>query len=343
MDRFSGSDTSFPVDAPTHVGSFITEDPWAHEQATSPWDTLITPLSREPYRHAVTFLASSGLILYREDFLCRTRVQGLSPAGMFCFAVPLKIGSNTSWWGSPLHDAGLPAMMPGGAHTEFSKGHRHLMALVDLGLFRDNIPADLQVAIEAASRQHVIPATHDAVARLGATLNALLDETQVSPDLLDHPRAVRAMEENLLAAFRHALALHVSSTKRPGRAYRQNGLRRAVEYLRSTDPGSVTIADLCATAQVTQRTLEYAFQETFGLSPLALLNLRRYHAARRELIATDGGTATVRNVALNNGIYHMGRFAFRYKALFGESPSCTLKRPPEKGKRALHRPGGHLP
>ena len=42
---------------------------------------------------------------------------------------------------------------------------------------------------------------------------------------------------------------------------------------------------------------------------------------------------------LIDGIFYlMGRFAVRYKALFGESPSQTLQRPPEKGDRYLLHP-----
>jgi hypothetical protein len=48
------------------AGSFTTEDPCAHEQATAPWDNVVTPLSRGPYGQIVHFLASPGLTLYRE-------------------------------------------------------------------------------------------------------------------------------------------------------------------------------------------------------------------------------------------------------------------------------------
>jgi AraC-like DNA-binding protein len=257
---------------------------------------------------------------------------------MLGFAVPLKVGSASSWWGAPLHETGLPAMMPSGIHVDFTEGHQHLVALIDLGLLRYSMPADLMDAIEAACRQHVLPASRDAVARLSATLNALLDGTQADPQVLHYPHAVRAMEQELLAAFRQSLMLPTSTPRRVGRATRQGGLRRAVEYLRSTDSRSATVADLCDAARVTQRTLEYAFRENFGISPATFLQLRRYHATRKDLLAAAPKTATVSEIALNNGFYHLGRFAVHYKQLFGESPSQTLGHPPEKGDRYLLRP-----
>lgn len=216
--------------------------------------------------------------------------------------------------------------------------HQQLVALIDLELLRESVPEEFMDAIGVASRQHVPPASHDAIGRLGATLNALLDNTQTDPQALQHPQAVRSMEQDLLAAFRHSLALPTSAPRRVGRAIRQGGLHRAVEYLRSWDTGSVTVADLCAAARVTQRTLEYAFRENFGMSPVGFLQLLRYHAARRDMLAADAKAVTVTEIAQKNGFYLMGRFAVRYKALFGESPSQTLQRSPEKGDRYLLHP-----
>ena len=313
------------------AGSFTTEDPCAHEQATAPWDSVVTPLSRGPYGQIVHFLASPGITLYREHILARARLRGLSPPGVFAFAVPLRVGSDTRFWGAPLHEIGLPVTLPDGVHTEFSAGQQHLIALIDLGLFRHSVPWDLCDSIETAAtatNRHVAPASAAAVARLGATLNTLLDAAQAHPDMLCHPHAVRCMQQDVLAAFCRSLSLTLSPPRRVNAAIRQRGLNKAIEYLRTADTALVTVAELCAAASVTERTLQYAFRESFGLSPLGFLHLRRYHAARRDLLAADCRISTVQEIAQYNGFYQLGRFAVRYKALFGESPSHSLMKPP---------------
>jgi AraC family ethanolamine operon transcriptional activator len=338
METLGAGDANPPSSPLLRVGSFACDDPSFAEQATVPWDNAITPLSRDPYRHENTFLATSRLILYRETFSVRTRVQGLSPPGMFGFAVPLRLGSKTRWWGSALHEKGLPATMPGGVHVEMSPGQQHFVALVDLGLFHDSMPDELRVAIEKAACGHVLPASRLAVARLGTTFSALLDGAQAHRQALQHPNAVRCMEQDLLAAFSRSLTVPLPAPRCVGRAVRQRGLQRAIEYLRAMDPGAVTVADLCAAACVTERTLEYAFREAFGLSPLGFLHLRRYHATRRDLLTADGRTTTVNEIAQRNGFYEMGRFAVRYKTLFGESPSVTLSRDCDRIPQGMLRP-----
>jgi AraC family ethanolamine operon transcriptional activator len=338
MNELSADDSSATTDATAEalvrVGNFTAEDPCILEAATAPWDNTITSLSRGPFRQEVAFLSSSGLILYRETTWNRTRVQGLSPPGMFVFTVPLRIGGQTSYWGTPLHETGLPVMMPGGVHADFSAGQQHLIVLIDLGLFRKSLSEDLREAIERTAQAHVIPASRYAVARLGASLNAMVDGAQADPQALQHPHAVLSMEQDLLAAFRGSLMLPPPVSRRVGRAKRQHGLERAVDYLRYADAASVTIPELLRVARTSERTLEYAFLENFGLSPLGYLILRRYHAARKDLVAADGKTTKVGDIAQINGFYQMGRFAVRYKKLFGESPSHTLMRPPME---AQHR------
>ena len=310
------------------VGSFRADDPCILEEATSPWDNTITALSRGPFREEVSFLASSGLILYRETTWNRTLVQGLSPPGMFVFTVPLRTGGQTSYWGSSLHETGLPVMMPGAVHACLSENQQHFIALVDLRLLRQSLSEHQREAIEKAAQSRVIPSSRAAVARLGARLNSLLRSAQTDCWALQHPHAVRSMEQDLLTAFRESLTLPVPVSRRVGRAKRQSGMERVVDYLRYTDAATVDIPELVSVARTSERTLQYAFLENFGLSPRGYLILRRYHAARKDLFATDANTATVTEIAQNNGFYQMGRFAARYKRLFGESPSQTLKNPP---------------
>lgn len=306
----------------------VNRDPGVHERAISPWELLITPLAAGPYRHALTYFATPRLILYRARYFQKTRLQGLSPPNMFGFCVPLDADSRLRLWGTRLHASGLPMLWPGGLHAEAAHGTEYIVALIDLGLLRATVPEDLFGLIRAACRQHVFPAPRAAVTRLGAALGELLEAARLRPEALQHSQVVRAIESDVLDLFLRSLPSPDPIRPRLGRAMRQRGLTKAIEYLRSADPAAVSVADLCGAACVTERTLQYAFHETFGVSPLRFLQLQRFHAARRHLLAADARTATVKGIALGHGFYQMGRFAIRYKALFGESPSESLQQPP---------------
>jgi AraC-like DNA-binding protein len=90
----------------------------------------------------------------------------------------------------------------------------------------------------------------------------------------------------------------------------------------------LSVSDLCRATAVSERTLEYAFREVMGLTPVAYLIRLRLHRVREALLAGTHGTTTVTTEAVNWGFWHFGEFSRAYKDCFGELPSDTLRRPP---------------
>lgn len=87
----------------------------------------------------------------------------------------------------------------------------------------------------------------------------------------------------------------------------------------------ITLGRLCEVAGVGGRSLQLAFFERRGISPLRWVTERRLRAARQELEASHRRTS-VSEVALGSGFAHLGRFAVDYRKTFGETPSQTMGR-----------------
>lgn len=101
------------------VGIQECADPCHWERISQPWELLATPLGAGPFHNRKTFLATPNCILYRESSASRLKVHALSPEGMAPFAVAVRSGARTSWFGRPLHERGLPATLPGGAERSW--------------------------------------------------------------------------------------------------------------------------------------------------------------------------------------------------------------------------------
>ena len=71
----------------------------------------------------------------------------------------------------------------------------------------------------------------------------------------------------------------------------------------------LSIPEIARAACVSQRTLEYACRETFGLTPVALIRLQRLHAALRDLWRNDSARMTVTEIAFRHGFHHLARFS----------------------------------
>jgi AraC-like DNA-binding protein len=100
--------------------------------------------------------------------------------------------------------------------------------------------------------------------------------------------------------------------------------RRAIDPRRARPP---SLADLCAAAGVGQTWLHKCFVEVCGTSPVQYLRASRMSMARDLLL--DPRSRSVKDVALQLGLLHSGRFAADYRAVFGESPSETLVSRPD--------------
>jgi AraC family transcriptional regulator, ethanolamine operon transcriptional activator len=131
--------------------------------------------------------------------------------------------------------------------------------------------------------------------------------------------------ETLLATLRVANELEPSRTDRTRQT--QSRIVKTVEaHVLSNIDDRVYVTDLCKAAGVSERTLEYAFKEVLGLTPMTYLIRLRLHRVRQALLAAVAERTTVSTEALKWGFWHFGEFSRAYKACFGELPSDTLRR-----------------
>ena len=108
---------------------------------------------------------------------------------------------------------------------------------------------------------------------------------------------------------------------------RDVALLNAKDYIAESDLGTLTVPELCKVVEVSERTLEYAFRERYGLTPKNYLLSYRLNSVRRQLRMADPKNWQVTEIARQHGFWHMGAFGAGYKKMFAELPSETLKYP----------------
>ena len=106
---------------------------------------------------------------------------------------------------------------------------------------------------------------------------------------------------------------------------REEIIRRSQALLAERNNQPVLVTDLAVAAGVSERTLRKAFQDYFGLGPVRYMQLIRLHQVYRALSAADAEGVSVSEVIARHGEWDFGRFASRYRRLFGELPSETLR------------------
>ena len=113
-------------------------------------------------------------------------------------------------------------------------------------------------------------------------------------------------------------------TGRP-KVSRREIIRRSFELFEEQSAKLLSVGELATAAKVSERTLQTAFTERYGVGPTQYLRLRNLHRVERALRAADPEETTVAEVLFQHGEWQFGRFAARYRRLFGELPSETLQ------------------
>jgi AraC-like DNA-binding protein len=198
-------------------------------------------------------------------------------------------------------------------------------------------PDDLAAAGAAIAGRDltVPPATHivrpspQLMSRLLSLHEQVGQLARTAPEKLARASVARALEQALVHAMVMCLTEGTPVESTVGGRQHALVIARLEEFLAANHDRPVYLAEICATTGASERTLRVCCQEHLGMGPVHYLWLRRMHLARRSLARTDVTSASVTTIATDYGFWELGRFSVEYRALFGESPSVTLRRPPD--------------
>jgi AraC family ethanolamine operon transcriptional activator len=233
--------------------------------------------------------------------------------------------------GAKLHPYSLIAAGHG-AHAEIvvDSGYESVALLIPPDVLEGHLN------LRGGEGRYVIPDGHDVwhprsdVAQEHFELGVrMADAAEKAPEIFNdnhwakHGAQVEFMD-SLFATIESCIPDEHINTDRKGKSYSQI-VRTCEDYTLNLDGRRPYVSELCATANVSERTLQYAFQNIMGMSPLTYLNRLRLHRSRDELRKATSDSTTVTDVALNWGFWHFGEFSRFYKNCFGELPSTTLR------------------
>jgi len=179
----------------------------------------------------------------------------------------------------------------------------------------------------AIRRCRVSHGNHRAASQFGHLVNQIMTTAAKHPKFENSPAATH-VEADLLNVASAIVGQPVENQHhQEGRPLipRHEVVRRCKQSLEELDAQPIRVDELAAAADVSQWTLRRAFKEYYGISPVRYLQLRQLHQVHRKLKATDPEETNVTDLLFAHGVSELGRFASRYRGMFGELPSETLR------------------
>jgi AraC-like DNA-binding protein len=315
-----GSLTATSPQASVSCGAILRE---SLEQAVQPLLSRgcfeIQQLEAGDCKGRIEYAHTAETLIFREECPRKFFVSGRLNHDCFGIAMPLE-GHPAIVGGQTLKE-GLAATaiegeeirwlaQPGSKHLVVTVRRSRLQELIDLS---ENAAA-LRTSLEPGRRGMVLPIRSDAM----RPLLRLLDRVATKGVGMDADTFDELVHSTVLAAIDptdHAF----------GRPPAMVLFRRALA-LAEDQTGTPRVAELSASLKVSPRTLHKAFYIVAGVGPAAFFLNRQLHQARKLLQQANPTSAKISSIAAQLGVTELGRFSVRYRRLFGESPSVTLRR-----------------
>jgi AraC family ethanolamine operon transcriptional activator len=303
----------------TEFGEVKAHDVDECAEAHAPWEMNHTQLSLGQFRSQTKFVRNDRITVYRQRWNRKVLARGTSPADHVAVGTTTNASVQVNWCGGDLSSERLAWTQPSGeidfATSELSD---HVVALIRADVLSDYM-GDAELAAEPHGLHMHCPEQRGR--ELVATIQSILTRYASQPSLLADPRECQDFESEVLSAL-VACADWGPSPEAHG-SRRREAVRDASAYA-ETRSEPISVRQLANAVGVSPRTLEYAFREGLGTTPLNFMRRCRLNGALRELRSATRESKTVTEIATNWGFNDLGRFAAAYKQLFGFYPSQTL-------------------
>jgi AraC-like DNA-binding protein len=170
--------------------------------------------------------------------------------------------------------------------------------------------------------------TTDPAVRWHGAIQLLSSEVMTPNSLIQQGIGAGPLEELVISSLLWVQSSTYHDDLMAGNSQRRGmTVRRAIAYIEENLSWQITLQDIARALNVSVRSVQNAFRDDLGTTPMNYLRDRRLERARAELadaLPSDGVTVT--EVAERWGFGHLGNFAAMYRKRFGESPSDTLRR-----------------
>jgi AraC-like DNA-binding protein len=181
-----------------------------------------------------------------------------------------------------------------------------------------------QLALPANEQTSVSrPAALANIQRLQAVVEVIARE---APEMIENPNTAQGLEQTLKLALGACLADCGTTEQASTRRQHQKIMRRFHTVLDANAERPLYVLEIAKAVGASVRSLTACCHDYLGMGPKKYLMLRRMHLARQALLLASPSTDTVTDAATQYGFWQFGRFAGRYKDLFGELPSVTLRK-----------------
>jgi len=277
------------------------------------WQQSYTQTGRGAFTGAISRFDLGGISLIEERLNVAVAQETCPPEGklLLIFSETRRIDGNVSAHRGIVHTGGNEIQLA----TE--TGHRSLVILADLSKLPD-------FGCHKAPPIFALQNSDD-VETSAFWVESVL---RSAPDLIRHnPDDVPILSAIIEDRVSDVCSAFFSAGSRQGlnQTYSSRLVRRAMILADELVFEPLTVTRLTHELGVPDHVLRTAFLQCTGVSTYTWLRKRRLKRARWQILRAKAEGRRVAEIAMENGFFHLGRFAAYYSETFGETPVETLR------------------
>ena len=280
------------------------------------------------------FFGHNSLIDVGKVQLIRTQLNGsfdqngLCPLGYRTFVIPANQHQSYYWLNRKLDSSSLLLFQRKGIIDLVSFNsldvyiisieENHLHSLIEQFQF-NNLDNKLDYS------EKVFPISIEFINYIHNYLQIIFTNLQKDATIINSPDFIYNLEYklpfNILSFIDKRRILNTPYINRK----RDIAIQRCETHIKNNLSVNISLLKLTEIANVSERTLEYAFLERFGITPKSFISLSKMNKINN-IFKNPSNKELVSTIANKFGFTHMGQFAADYKSFFGELPSKTILR-----------------
>ena len=319
-------DCDFPVQR--RIRSIKTSDPQKLSAFQAGKNRQYTQINSGSFQACYSEINLLGVQVFSENINVGARIQATPHSHFVPFGAPIPSGSQGNFCGFELPDVPFLQATGGEWDINFNNHLNYVCAAFDAHEFHQyysRITAQEVPRQWLMSRMVETDTTMLAYFRNGC--KQVLHLVSQNPDYLNYPAVLKYLSELPFKLIFDALLPTLESPEKiKPLSKRLKGVRKSLEYIEANPQKFLTVPEVCALSGLSERSLQYGFQELLGMTPVKYLRLMRLNGTHKDLLqAEPGSKQRVVDIALKWGFVELGRFAREYQMLYNELPSQTLR------------------
>lgn len=294
-----------------------------YNDAIKNWDLDFRLLSKNDFSAYLNIFTNQNFNLARTKLSGKIEQFGLTPIGFRSIVIPVNYNSQFVWLNKKVSGDQILLFPKNGVldGVSFNEFDIYILSIKESLLFETMDNLDFKSAIQFFNGDEQ---------RLFMSRSFACDFHQLATHFLNHDISNLVQQKKLIDRILFMLLKYLEESSPLGRITiqrkRDKALKMAVEIINIRKNDNLSIQELCKLTGVSERTLEYAFKEKYGITPGQYIKANRLHRVKTELILSRGYDIKIATLAGKYGFWHMGQFAADFKNQFGILPSDLLIR-----------------